>query len=269
MTHALPERAPVHRLQPTRRTMITALGLTLFPPVLDAADLVRLNATVRRSIGAVGLYNPLQSPRFHFRGTGFFVGDGTRVVTCWHVLPQPGGNQAAGSRLVVQVPDGSGGFEHRDAEVLADDRRHDLAVLRIGGSAMPALPVAMPDDAQEGMSVAFVGYPIGGVLGFAPVIHRGIVSSLVSSIAPPPNAQGLSAAAARQARDGSFVLLQLDATAYPGNSGGPLIDAESGRVIGVVSMVLLKGTRESALTHPSGISYAVPTRYLAPLLAGR
>ena len=68
-------------------------------------------------------------------------------------------------------------------------------------------------------------------------------------------------------REGSFSLLQLDATAYPGNSGGPLFDVETRQVIGVVNMVLVKGNRESALSQPTGITYAVPVQYLQELLA--
>lgn len=212
----------------------------------------------------MGTYRALDSPRFGFRGTGFFVGGGNLVATCFHVLP-PQTEAESGRKLVVQIAAGDG-FEHRDAEVLASDRLHDLSLLRIGGPTLPVLELAAPESAREGMAVALIGYPIGGVLGFSLVTHRGIVSSLVSSIAPTPSSQQLTAAAIRQARDGSFGLIQLDATAYPGNSGGPLLDAETGQVLGVVNMVLVKGTRESALSHPTGISYAVPARYLAALM---
>ena len=66
--------------------------------------------------------------------------------------------------------------------------------------------------------------------------------------------------------DGTFNIFQLDATAYPGNSGGPLFDPESGAVLGVVNMVLIKGTRESALSEPSGIAYAIPAMHVKALL---
>jgi serine protease Do len=68
------------------------------------------------------------------------------------------------------------------------------------------------------------------------------------------------------AAGGNFDIFQLDGTAYPGNSGGPLFDPETGDVLGIVNMVFIKGTRESALTHPSGITYAIPSKFIQQLL---
>jgi hypothetical protein len=95
----------------------------------------------------------------------------------------------------------------------------------------------------------------------------GIVAAITSVALPSPSARQLDGRAIKALKEGAFDLLQLDATAYPGNSGGPLFDAESGAVVGVVNMVALKGTRESALTHPSGISYAIPVEHVQRLLA--
>jgi S1-C subfamily serine protease len=61
-------------------------------------------------------------------------------------------------------------------------------------------------------------------------------------------------------------VFQLDATSYPGNSGSPVYDPASGEVVGVLNMVFVKGTKESALTNPSGISYAIPSRHLQALI---
>ena len=62
------------------------------------------------------------------------------------------------------------------------------------------------------------------------------------------------------------MVYQLDATAYPGNSGSPLYHASSGEVIGVINKVYVKSTREAVLSDPSAITYAIPIRFLLPLL---
>jgi S1-C subfamily serine protease len=80
-------------------------------------------------------------------------------------------------------------------------------------------------------------------------------------------AQQLDPRAITRLREGNFDVLQLDATAYPGNSGGPVFDADSGNVIAIVNMALVKGSRESALSSPTGISYAIPVKHLLALLA--
>ncbi len=64
-----------------------------------------------------------------------------------------------------------------------------------------------------------------------------------------------------------YQVFQLDATAYPGNSGSPLLSLSDGAVIGVINKVLVKRTRENVLKDPSNITYAVPARHLRRLLA--
>jgi S1-C subfamily serine protease len=63
-----------------------------------------------------------------------------------------------------------------------------------------------------------------------------------------------------------FEAFQLDATAYPGNSGSPVFELSTGTVIGVINSVLVKETRETMLSTPSGITYAIPAEYIRPLL---
>ncbi|MEO5697410.1 MAG: trypsin-like peptidase domain-containing protein, partial [Burkholderiaceae bacterium] len=86
---------------------------------------------------------------------------------------------------------------------------------------------------------------------------------------PLPNAQQLNGKTLRQLRDGSFDIYQLDATAHPGNSGGPVLSVETGEVVGVVNMVWVKSRKESALNEPSGISFAIPSRYVDELIKQR
>lgn len=243
----------------------TAFGAAL-PARAAAADLRALMARARVSVLPVGLYNPLNSPRFAFRGSGFVVGDGQLLLTNVHVLPE-----ASTTSLTPHLAawlaraDGSGG-DARPLTLLRLDRRHDLALLRIEGDALPALTLAPSAAVAEGLEIALIGFPLGGVLGFSPVIHRGIVSSLTTIALPAPTSQQLDPRALARLREGAFAVYQLDATAYPGNSGGPLIDTATGQVIGIINMVWVRGSREAALSNPSGITYAIPARHAAELL---
>jgi S1-C subfamily serine protease len=236
----------------------------------SATGIVGLIASMKPSVCAVGTYNALESPRFGFRGSGFFVGNGSLVATCWHVLPDITADAGPGVKsLAILVPSADGTAEVKEAELLVSQRTHDLALLRVKGR--PGTPVNLGADGspREGLEVALMGFPIGGVLGFKAVTHRGIVASIVASALPTAQARQLKEAAVSRLREGSFELLQLDATAYPGNSGGPLFDVETQQVIGVVNMVLVKNNRESALSQPTGITYAVPVRYLRDLMERR
>ncbi len=261
-----------HPVHPTRRLWLMSTGVTLLVAASASgqahADLPDVIVATRPSVVAVGTYSATGNPRFAFRGTGFVVGDGSHVVTNFHVLPAVS-EGATMPDLMIQATRARGQLEPRVARLVASDQAHDLALLRIDGAPLPALRLAEPDAAREGTSIALMGFPIGGILGFAPVTHRGIISSISAIALPAPTAQQLNARAIAQLRDGSFDILQLDATAYPGNSGGPVFDIATGQVVGVVNMVLVRGTRESALSHPTGISYAIPVRFVKALMGPR
>ena len=252
-----------------RRCLGATLALALAPlHALAQADLPGLIASARPSVLPVGTFSPTDSPRFGFRGTGFVVGDGSLVATNFHVLP-PGADTAdpaSGPQLMVLTGRSGDLVSGRRARVVGTDRVRDLALLRIEGPPLPALPLAEPGSAREGAEIALMGFPIGGTLGFAMVTHRGIVASITTAALPAPTASNLDPRALLRLREGNFELLQLDATAYPGNSGGPVFDTATGRVIGLVNMVLVKAGRESALSAPTGISYAVPVAALRALM---
>jgi len=225
----------------------------------------------RQAVVAVGTYSATDNPRFGFRGTGFVVGDGRTIVTCAHVIPTP-----IDKDLAIQVPgsgNASGSPQLRTVKLLRRDATRDLAVLGLedGKPLAATLPLADVEDAatavREGVAVALMGFPLGTALGVQLVTHRGIVAAITRAALPAPTSGNLSERAIRQLRAGDMEFLQLDITAYPGNSGGPLVDIRTGKVVGVVNMVALKSTRESALSAPSGISYAVPVKYLLPLMS--
>jgi len=238
----------------------TAVGAQNAPSLPSAPEII---ARIKPSVVLVGTFNPLANPRFAFRGTGFAVADGTRIATNAHVLPEPGAEQE--SQLVVQVKQPSGSWEIRKVQDVRLERSHDLAILDIGAPALQPLPLKT-ELPQEGTEVLFIGFPIGGALGFSHVSHRGMISAITPVALPAPSSNSLNARNLSQLRSGAFNILQMDAVAYPGNSGGPVLDARTGEVLGVINMVLIKNTKESVLAQPSGISYAIPIENVARIL---
>lgn len=239
--------------------------LTAFPGFAQA-DLVDVLPRIKPSIVAVGTYQRTRSPAFLFRGTGFVVGDGRTIATNAHVLPDAIASENM-EMLVIVVPGKDQQGTVRQVSRVASERSRDLVLLRLeGGEALPALKLSARERVQEGHEIAFTGFPIGAVLGMTPVTHRGIVSAITPIGIPQGNSRDLNPALIRRLANDVFRVYQLDATAYPGNSGSPVFDPKTGEVIGVINMVFVKSTKESALSDPSGISYAIPVEYLHQLL---
>lgn len=206
---------------------------------------------------------PARNPRAIFLGTGFVVGNGNLVVTNAHVIPA-----RLDDRRIEQV---SVFYRKGDedkviiTEQVAFDAVHDVAILKMIGESLPPLKLGDVASVQEGELYAFTGFPIGMVLGLHPVTHRGIVSAITPNATPTLPSEKLDIKL-RQKLDEPFNVFQLDATAYPGNSGSPLYHPDTGEVIGIINKVFIQEGKEHALSHPSGISYAIPANYVKKLL---
>lgn len=140
------------------------------------------------------------------------------IVTNDHVAP--------GDRAVVELADG----RQMEARVTARDRENDLALLRVPALDLPAAPTGDSQNLRVGELILAVGHP----WGVRETATLGIVS-----------ATGPGTWLGQTRRD----LLQVDVKLAPGNSGGPLADAQ-GRVVGIASMVMSPGI---ALAVPSHI----------------
>lgn len=253
----------------TVRFAAAALALfALLGGCLDAhAALADTIERIKPAIVGVGTYESTRRPPAQFRGTGFAVGDGTRIITNAHVLPKTVNSEHREYLAVFQRRGDR--LETRRAQRIALDKRHDLVVLKVKGAPFPPLTIATTGRVREGELYAFTGFPIGAILGLYPVTHRGIISAITPIAIPVGNSQQLNARMIKSLRS-PFRVYQLDATAYPGNSGSPLYDPQRGVVVGIVNMVFVKATKEAALAaaieQPSGISYAIPSIYIHDLL---
>ena len=220
-------------------------------------------AKIKPSIVAIGTYMPKRNPRSIFMATGFAVGDGSLIITNAHAIPETLNSERL-EKLAI--------FYHKDsidkvilATVLAVDKDHDLALLKINDEHLPALTLGSVTSVREGQLYAFTGFPIGMVLGLSPVTHRGIISAITPNIIPMIEAGQIKQAQFKRLQN-PYSVFQLDATAYPGNSGSPLYHPESGQVIGILNKVFVQEGKENILAKPSGISYAIPINYVENLL---
>jgi S1-C subfamily serine protease len=238
-----------------------AAVLAYAPPA--SAALKDTIPSVKPSVVGVGTLLRTRSPAIVFVATGFAVSDGLSIITNAHALPDLDVEKMETLGIVIGNGDK---LNFRPASVVAIDREHDLAHLRLTGAPLPALRLDSSGTIAEGEALAFTGFPLGMTLGMTPVTHRAMLSAITPILLPSLSSRKLDSRTINQLQRRPFQILQLDGTAYPGNSGSPVYDPDSGIVHGVLNMTLLKNQKENAISQPSGISYAVPVRYVLELL---
>lgn len=262
-----------HLLEPARRPNrgVTACGRLICPMLsallacstsVQALDLADTIDAIRPTIVAVGTIQPTRRPPGRFAGTGFVVGDGRHVLTNAHVLPQHL-DEAHNEFLALFAPLSE--ENTRRATVVGVDEAHDVALLRIEGTPLRVMKLGDSSHVREGDLYAFTGFPLAEVLGLKHVTHRAMISAITPIAIPQLSARELDPKLIKHLSR-PFDVFQLDATAYPGNSGSPLYDMATGEVVGVLNMVFVKESKENVIAEPSGISYAIPIEYAKALL---
>ncbi|WP_058557145.1 S1C family serine protease [Thiohalocapsa sp. ML1] len=263
----MPQPSPIHSTASPRSQGRAALrlagALLLLAALPVAADLPATAAKMKQSVVAIGTYMAIRATQQQPRGTGFVVAP-NHVITNAHVVPA---KLDADRRETIAVyrPAAGNRTEMRPAKLIARDAEHDLALLRFEGAALPAVALGRTADIREGQWAAFTGYPLVNALGLYSATHRATVAAIAPVASPVGSGRELTPEMIKRL-SAPFSVLQLDAVAYPGNSGSPLFDVETGRVIGVINSVYVKRTRESAIKEPSGISYAIPVDHVRNLM---
>ncbi|MEW6990640.1 serine protease [Colwelliaceae bacterium 6441] len=226
-------------------------------------DLVSTISQIKPSVVGIGVHTPTGRPKNILNGSGFVIGNGHYVITNHHVVSAELDSTIL-QELAIFVGSGKDAMV-RKATLVDWSKKYDLAILKIEGKSLPPMRLAKKAFSPEGSYVAFTGFPIGAVLGLYPVTHRGIIASITPTITPVSNSGSINVAMLKRLRD-PYLVYQLDATAYPGNSGSALYDVESGDVIGVINKVFVQKTKEGVITNPSGITYAIPVKHVIELL---
>lgn len=164
-------------------------------------------------------------------GSGFVVGDGTFVVTAYHVIE---------GRENISVIAADGGLQ--PAEISQVMPNEDVAILRVS-QALPALTIRF-DEIRLGEEVIALGYPLPELQGRDLTATSGEVNS-VSGFRGDPR------------------FFQLNAVIQPGNSGGPVVGAD-GRVVGIaLSRLSDLHTLAATGSLPQNVNFAVKTSFLA------
>lgn len=156
-------------------------------------------------------------------GSAFAIGE-RMLVTNRHVVE-------GAERLEVNTWDGV----TLDVEIVQAVMSHDIAVAEVT-ARLPQTAEVAEDDARAGQPIVVAGYPRGGEL----TVEEGVVLRRTSDVVFGAEAGALA----------------LDARVAPGNSGGPVLDAD-GRVVGIVY----------AVGNDRPVGLAVPVSALSEALA--
>jgi serine protease Do len=169
-------------------------------------------------------------------GSGVIVDPAGYVVTNAHVV-----GLARRIQVLVPIPaEESAPFKSvikpagklAPATLVGLDRETDIAVLKIEGRHIQALPFADSENLRQGQLVFAFGSPFG----LENSVSMGIVSSAARQVQP----------------DGPMIYVQTDAPINPGNSGGPLVDA-SGALVGINTFIV------SPSGSSTGVGFAAPS----------
>ena len=160
-------------------------------------------------------------------GSGVIFDSAGYILTNNHVVEQ--------AQVVTVTLDDSRQYE---AEVVGTDSLTDLAVLKIEGDNLRAVPLADPSALNVGDWVVAIGNALA--LPGGPTVTVGVVSALDRDLQTPTGPR-------------LYGLIQTDASINPGNSGGPLLNLR-GEVVGINTAVA-RGDTSGRLVE--GIGFAV------------
>ena len=176
-------------------------------------------------------------------GSGFVVRNDGWVVTNNHVI---GNVPPADIKVVFYQPETGGTKEYKPTEIHRDPNT-DLAILKVDGGELKALPLGDSSKVEVGQWVIAVGSP----LGFGNSVTAGIISAVTTR----NRFFGGSEPGTFQPRLTPFSggdYLQTDASINQGNSGGPLVNLR-GEVIGMNTLIV------SPSDASAGLGFATPS----------
>src|SRR5579862_4450459 len=185
----------------------------------DAPGVVYIRATVVQQSESPFNLGPSGGQNIQ-TGSGFVIDSGGDILTNAHVIDG-----------AVKITVAFANDQTVDARVIGKDPDDDLALLKVNADGLTLVPLKLGDS-----SLVAVGDPtcaIGNPFGYTRTLTTGVVSALQRLIQAPNNFSIDN-------------VIQTDAPLNPGNSGGPLIDAQ-GEVIGINSQIYTSSSGNSGI----------------------
>ncbi len=230
---------PVGGVLPPAARGEASTGVSAINNLADVVDRVRPSVVTVNTVVA----NRQGVPQGEGLGTGVVVDKDGHILTNYHVI------QGANA-VTVKFADGT----VLAGKVVGSDQGNDLAIVSVNAPADALVPAhfADSDTVRAGQGVFAIGNPFS--LEFS--VTSGIVSGTERQ-----QGGGITGRAIRG-------VIQTDAAVNPGNSGGPLFDAD-GNVIGI----------NASIENPTGqrvfvgVGFAIPSniaqRYIPDMIAGK
>lgn len=220
----------------SRKTaIVTASGLV-------SPAVVSVSVIGERTVASSPFMDPFWAPLFPpvYRtervislGSGFIVSHDGYVLTNEHVIH-------GGDSIVITLSDG----RSYKAELVGSSERIDVALLKVKASGLPSVTFGNSDNLVPGEWAVAVGNPVGYLLeDLDPTVTVGVISATGRTIKGEESG--------RVYRN----MIQTDAAVNPGNSGGPLANAD-GEVVGMNTFIFSKSGGSE------GIGFAIPSNTL-------
>lgn len=171
-------------------------------------------------------------------GSGFVYSADGLIATNNHVVEGAG-------RIYVTL---NGDEQQYEAEVVATDSYSDLAILKIDKTGLTPVKFGSSSSLRLGDTVFVIGSPYNGL--FANSVSSGIVSGLNREMVLNSATQ---------------TFIQTDAAVNPGNSGGPMFNA-NGELVGIITRKSMLSTVTGETTSIEGIGFAIPSDVASPVL---
>jgi S1-C subfamily serine protease len=220
---------------------------------------------VRSSIVAIG-FSPAPN-QMTITGSGFCVSNDGKILTAAHIYnqtPPQFQSKLMGMASVAEESNGLTRYTWLPLKLLKKDDKNDVSLFQLEKNEttlIKPLPLGNSEDVEVGDDAYFIGFPYAAQLinegfGITLVLNKGIISNVKRDGVDPNHPRNF---------------LMVDAISNPGNSGCPLIDSSTNKVIGIMSIAFrIQSKTQLALDirEPMHIAAAKPINLAKELVNG-